>query len=568
MVQRPFPQVERKPLPKGSDEYERKRSEIVQQLQDSIPPSLYLDQKIVEKPPLDVTEIPRTCGILTPEEITITEGYDANGLAHAIAERKYTAVAVATAFCKRAAIAHQLTCCLTDFFMEEAIESARKLDDYLATNGKTIGPLHGLPISVKEHMPIAGRKSSWGFMFTQAHTDTDALMVEVLRNAGAVFYCKTNQPQLIMHLESCSHVGRSLNPYNLNLTPGGSSGGEGALNALRGSVLGLGSDIGGSIRCPAGFCNIHGFKPTSYLLSNHGFLPGGFAAELNILATGGPMCRSLRDIELFMQILRGSEQHLRDPSIVPLPWSGLTTALPSRPIKLGIMTTDGHITPQPPVLRALEWARARLAACPLAQNFDLKPFMPYKSGDAHRLIHQMYWPDGPGHARDPMSIHGEPELPLTTWGLRNVTKALDGTEINAQRWTRNEFRRVFVEDWNAQDVDFVICPVFVGPACEHDTAKYWNYTTLWNFVDYPAVVMPTPVKAKGKGEEGYVEGWKPLSEDDGEVRKMWDEGDFVGAPVALQIVARKYGDNELIAAVGKLEEALGFGVDGTLPVLE
>lgn len=567
MVKRPFPQVARKALTKGSEEYESKRHAIVQKLQDSIPPQFYLDQAIVDDPPLDVTGIPRSCGLLTTEEIAITEDYDATSLVEAIAQHKYTAVAVTTAFCKRAAIAHQLTCCLTDYFMEEALERARYLDSYLETNGKTVGPLHGLPVSVKEHMPIAGHSSTWGFMCTQAPADKDALMVEILRDAGAVYYCKTNQPQAIMHLESTSHIGRTLNPYNLNLSSGGSSGGESALNAMRGSVFGLGSDIGGSIRCPSGFCNIHGFKPTSYLLSNNGFLPGGFAAELNILATGGPMCRSLRDADLYMRIMRNSNQHLRDPAIIPMPWTGLTTEL-KRPIKLGIMMTDGHITPHPPVTRALEWAKSRISNSSLASSFSLKPYTPYKSGEAHKLIHEMYWPDGPSHIRDPVASSGEPEAPLTTWGIRNITKELTGSEINAQRWTRNTFRAEFIADWNRQDVDFVLCPVFVGTACEHDTARYWNYTSLWNFVDYPGMVVPTPIKAKPKGQEAYEEGLGLLSEDDGEVRRMWEDGDFEGAPVALQVVARKYHDNELFAAVEQIEKALGIGEDGSLPAVE
>lgn len=568
MVKRPFPLVERKALVKGTDQYESKRQEIVQKLQDSIPPEFYLDQSIIENPPLDVTGIPASCGILTPSEISITEDHDATSLAEAIAQRKYTAVEVTTAFCKRAAIAHQLTCCLTEFFMEEALERAKYLDDYLQTNGKTIGPLHGLPVSVKEHMPIAGHPSSWGFMCTRATSDKDAFMVEVLRNAGGIFYCKTNQPQAIMHLESTSHIGRTLNPYNINLSAGGSSGGEGALNAMRGSIFGLGSDIGGSIRCPAGFCNIHGFKPTSYMLTNDGFLPGGFAAELNILATGGPMCRSLRDADLFMHLLRGANQHLRDPSIIPMPWTGLKTPI-TTPIKLGIMMNDGHITPQPAVIRALNWAQSRISSSPFASQFELKPYTPYQSGKAHSLIHAMYWPDGPAHIRDPVASSGEPELPLTTWGIRNVTRALDGAEINAQRWERNVFRTEFLKNWNEQDVDYVLCPVFVGTACEHETAKYWNYTSLWNFVDYPGMVMPTPVKARGKGAEGeaYAEGWTALSEDDAEVRRMWDEGDFEGAPVALQVVARKYHDNQLMAVVGRIEEALGYGEFGRLPAL-
>ncbi|EXJ85682.1 hypothetical protein A1O1_06048 [Capronia coronata CBS 617.96] len=168
-------------------EFEEKKAAKLQVLAESIPDELYLPQEITDNPPTDVSELPRTCGILTPEELEITENYDAAGLAEAIAAREYTAVAVAKAFSKRAAIAHQLTCCLTEFFMERAIKQAKQLDEYLISNGETIGPLHGVPISIKEHMPIAGTYSSQGYFSSIVKDEKDSQMVKILRAAGAVF---------------------------------------------------------------------------------------------------------------------------------------------------------------------------------------------------------------------------------------------------------------------------------------------------------------------------------------------------------------------------------------------
>lgn len=170
--------VQVKPLLQGTEEYEKNCTAIADELASRIPKEFHLPEAVIKDPPLDVTEIPRTCGILTKEEINITEAYDAFGLAEAIAKSQFTAVQVATAFCKRAAIAHQLSCCLTDFFMDEAIERAKYLDDYLQTHGKTVGPLHGVPISIKEHMPVKGRAASWGFLVTRTVTETDCLMVK------------------------------------------------------------------------------------------------------------------------------------------------------------------------------------------------------------------------------------------------------------------------------------------------------------------------------------------------------------------------------------------------------
>lgn len=212
------------PVPKGTEAFEQKKQGLIQELHASIPKAYHLPEALADDIPADVTEIPRTCGILTKEELTITEDYDATSLAQAIAQKKHTAVAVAKAFAKRAAIAHQLTCCLTQFFESEAIERAKYLDEYLEKNGKTVGPLHGVPVSVKEHMMLAGHYSSYGYLSTRSFNDKDSLMIKILRGAGAVFYVKTNQPQGIMHLESDGFMGRVNNPHNIHLSAGGSTG--------------------------------------------------------------------------------------------------------------------------------------------------------------------------------------------------------------------------------------------------------------------------------------------------------------------------------------------------------
>ena len=459
-----------KTLPQGTDDFESKRSAIVEELGAKIPKDLRLPSDVIKNPPLDVTEIPKTCGILSKDELTITEDYDAFSLAEVISKGKLSAVDVTTAFAKRAAIAHQLTCCLTDWFLDEALERARYLDDYLQKNGKPIGPLHGVPISIKEHIRVKGHYSSWGFLATREFSKEDTQMIKILREAGAVFYVKTNQPQAIMHLESCGFHGRTLNPRNINLSSGGSSGGEAALVALRGSVLGIGTDIGGSIRGPAGFCGIYGYKPTSYTLPMKEFLPYGFPAELNVLASVGPMCTSLRDCDFFCRVLKEAEPHLEDPRLIPIPWTSFKTYV-NLPLKVGIMKHDSVIVPQPPVLKALEWAEKQLSSNP---NVTLKSFTPYKAATAMELIRKAYWPDSGILDKEACEATGEPMHSLTKWIIKDAESDTqkNAAEIEEMRLTRDAFRSEFVQHWNKQDVDFVIGPMFVGPACAHDTAFY------------------------------------------------------------------------------------------------
>lgn len=292
-------------------------------------------------------------------------------------------------------------------------------------------------------------------------------MVAILRDLGAIFYCKTNQPQAIMHLETVSPYGRTLNPYNINLSAGGSSGGEAALIALRGSVLGFGTDIGGGIRTPAGFCGIYGFKPTSNYLPMNGVSHNTNPVELIISATCGPMATSLRDLDLVVAWILSarSSPHLREPNLVPLPWTGLAKPLSRMPLKIGFMMNDGLITPQPPVKRALEWAQAKLSN---SFAIEVKPFVPYRVSTAMKSIRKADTTDGGAHVEKMLARTGEPMEPLTQWYLEDAEEH-GLQEIAALKRERDDFRCKFAEYWNESDVDVVICPSYVGPACAHDT---------------------------------------------------------------------------------------------------
>ena len=132
-----------------------------------------------------------------------------------------------------------------------------------------MGPLHGLPISVKEHIGMKGLNCNAGYVswWEDEERSDDAVILKILCKAGCVFYARTTQPQLLMHLETDSNLyGPTVNPYNRTLTAGGSSGGEGALLAMRGSCLGLGTDIGGSVRSPAANCGLYSLRPTALRL--------------------------------------------------------------------------------------------------------------------------------------------------------------------------------------------------------------------------------------------------------------------------------------------------------------
>lgn len=137
------------------------------------------------------------------------------------------------------------TNCLSDTLFPEALSTARGLDKHLQETGKPIGPLHGLPISLKDNFNIVGKDSTLGFVsWVNSPATYNTILVDILQKAGAVLYVKTNVPTAMMIAESVNNTfGRTVNPRNRNLTPGGSSGGESALIAFGGSLLGVGTDI-------------------------------------------------------------------------------------------------------------------------------------------------------------------------------------------------------------------------------------------------------------------------------------------------------------------------------------
>lgn len=465
--------VQRKPIPRGDSQFEANRQEFLDALAAKIPKELHLPNSLIDNPPQNVTKIPAECGLLTPEELDITTNYGLVDLAEAISSRKLTSFAATTAFCKRAIIAHQLTACLSDLYMEEALARAKELDEHLARTGNTVGPLHGVPISVKETIPVAGQLWSAGLAFTRRIADKDCLLIETVRDLGAVFYVKTHQPALVFSLESTSFLARTLNPHNIDLASGGSSGGEGALLAMRGSPFGIGSDLGGSIRIPASFCGVYGLKASSGFLPMSGMQFGPSPPDLSLDGIIGPMGHSLRDLDYFLGHVLSRKLHLKDPDTLPMPYTGLGTGKRPQTLKVGILTTYGIVQPQPPVSQALEWARSELQQ----KGFDVVPYTFYEPDRAHRLFNKLVIHDGMKAALEALKVGNEPTFPvfedLISHAFSLDPEAARGREetaipIAAKRFERDVFRTEFLKDWISQgDPDIVICPM--SPASAHDT---------------------------------------------------------------------------------------------------
>lgn len=288
----------------------------------SIPKGYLLpEDKLPPKDQLNVLDVPTTSGILTDEEITITKS-DVNKLLAAYQSGTWTVRQVVTAFLKQSVLIHQLTNFATEFLADEALARADELDAHFAATETLVGPLHGIPMSVKEQLSLANHINTSGFasLITAPPPAEDAHLVQLFRRAGAVFHVRTNIPQSLMHLDCTNNIyGTTLNPRNLRLTPGGSSGGEGVSLGARCAVLGIGTDIGGSVRVPAAFNECYGLRPTALRVPvlGHTGVNGG---QESIRGVAGPLATSVEDLEVWMRTVIDQEPWEYETSLMPVPW--------------------------------------------------------------------------------------------------------------------------------------------------------------------------------------------------------------------------------------------------------
>lgn len=321
-------------------------------LAESIPSEYRIPKDLL--PPdsqLDVTTWPKQSGWFSQKELEIT-GSTASEILQKIASKAWSSEDVTKAFCKRAAAAQQLTNCLSDAFFNEAIKSAKALDDHLQRTGNLVGPLHGLPISLKDNFNIKGKDSTVGFTsLVNKPAEYNATLVDILQELGAVRYCKTNVPTAMMIAESVNNTfGRTVNPLNRALTSGGSSGGESALIAFGGSPLGVGTDIGGSLRIPAACTGIFTLRPSHGRFTTQR-CRSGLAGQEAVKSVNGPMGRTLEDIAMYSKAVIDAKPWLIDPTMLPMPWQ---PAEQKQKLKIAVMWNDAICLPTPPVARALK----------------------------------------------------------------------------------------------------------------------------------------------------------------------------------------------------------------------
>jgi amidase len=182
--------------------------------------------------------------------------------------------------------------------------------DEAVKRGTLWGPLHGVPITIKDNLAVKGMRTTSGYeAYAHVIPDEDATVVARLRNAGAIILGKTNMPPLGLDDQTYNELfGTTNNPWDFTKTPGGSSGGCAAAVAAGLTPLSIGNDIGGSIRFPAHYCGVFGLKPTDHLVSKAGLLPKSKEFKsLRYLLSNGPIARSVKDLRLALSIIGGAD---------------------------------------------------------------------------------------------------------------------------------------------------------------------------------------------------------------------------------------------------------------------
>jgi len=419
---------------------------------------------------------------------------------------------------------------LVDFDADRVRAQARQMDTVPQDQR---GPLFGLPVTVKSSIATKGLKCEIGSLLHQGEVPRkDAEVVARLRAAGALILGATNCPEFLMAYETDNDLyGRTLNPWDLDRTPGGSSGGESAAIAAGLSAAGLGSDSGGSVRVPAHFTGICSLKPTPGRIPGRGHLPP-CVGPFSILGAIGPMARTIDDVALMFRTLSG--QDCEDPVSPPVAFHELSLdELRAQPI--AVFEDDGLVGVTPETRAAVQSAAAALREA----GFRVEPFKPRTL----ELLRQLWWkffvqcgamfyaPEIRGREHQLSGIFNE------FLSFSEAIPPLKTTEL-LDAWAELDMMRGKTLE-EMKDHPILLCPVASVPAFKHGQRSWIigdklveylgavRHTQWFNALAAPAAVVPV-----GQSPEGL--------------------------PIGVQIAARPFQDETVLGVAAVLDRAFGY----------
>lgn len=403
-----------------------------------------------------------------------------------------------------------------DAARREALEADARL-----ARGEPVGPLDGVPITLKDSLDTAGTLSTWGTPGRSAFVpERDATVAARLKSAGAILLGKTNTPELTMGFESDNPLhGRTCNPYDPSRTSGGSSGGAACIVAAGGVPLDIGSDTGGSVRVPAHFCGCVGLRPTSGRVPRTGHaIP--FGGLLDALTTLGPLARRVEDLELALRIIAGPDGV--DPHVAPVP------LLPSSEVQLAgvrvaVHEDNGVCPPEPEVGEAVRVAADHLSAV----GCRVEEARPPGIEETEELFRRLLLADGGAFLRGILAAAGTAPEDTTLRGFLRLDP-IDAGQLAGvvARWDRLRSRLLgFLRDFDA-----ILCPVSAIVAPPHGAASSqlaaFSYTMTWNLAGWPAAAVRAGTASQG-------------------------------LPIGVQLVASPWREDRVLALARALEAGLG-----------
>src|SRR5215469_11739916 len=418
---------------------------------------------------------------------------------------------------------------LVDFDAERVREQARRLDAQETARG----PLHGLPVTVKSSIATAGYRCEIGSLLNKGDVPReDAEVVGRLRAAGALILVTTNCPEFLMAYETDNLLhGQTRNPWDLERSSGGSSGGESAAIAAGMSAAGLGSDSGGSVRVPAHFTGICSLKPTPGRIPGRGHLPP-CVGPFSTLGAIGPMARTIEDVTLMFRTLSGQDRE--DPASPPLALREPTLE-DLRGHRIGVFEDDG-LTPVTNETRNAVQA----AACALRDaGFKVEPFRPRTLEQLRKLWWDFFVQCG-AMLFEPAYRGKQDKLSPIFREFLGIAESVPPLSMKdlLGAWAEMDLLRAKTLE-EMREYPILLCPVASIPAFRHDerewqvhgqAVKYLDavrYTQWFNVLAAPAAVIPV-----GRSPEGL--------------------------PIGVQIVARPFEDEVALGVASVVDAAFGF----------
>ncbi|XP_046353539.2 fatty-acid amide hydrolase 1-like isoform X1 [Haliotis rufescens] len=444
------------------------------------------------------------------------------------------------------------------------------------------GPLHGIPVSIKENIEIKGYDCTGGMeYYIDKPATQDAVVIQVLKRQGAIPFMRTNVPQT-MYSYGCSNpiYGVTTHPKDPTRSPSGSSGGEGAILGAGGSICGLGTDIGGSVRVPAQMCGVCALKPTRGRLSAEGHFTVNPGQTL-VQGVVGPMAQDVEGLVRFTEALMAPEMFALDPQVVPIPFRKEMYES-TRPLKIGFYTWDGNIRPVPATIRAVHVAKTALEKMghkvvsfspPRTSWVFPSLFVGPMTGDRCQSVRERMVRDYVDQSLKLVYV----ACALPKWVVSLISRALLPLDPvlgkSFQKFTGvksvydwfkvadriQKYRKEFLEHWNKQDLDAVICPVYPCPAVVLKSAGRLtaggSYCALYNVLRYSAGSVPVTTVTEADVQEVADPEVYPATTLLEKLTKQGSKGSQ-GLPVSVQCVCLPYHEEQVLRVMRDVERGL------------